>query len=68
MSQTPSASHEPGGPVGLTGLSVVELPGSVAGAYCSRLLADQGAAVTVVGDPQRPLAEGDLRGLEAALR
>lgn len=58
----------PGGSVGLAGLSVVELPGSVAGAYCSRLLADQGAAVTVVGDPQRPLAEGDVRGIEAALR
>ncbi len=68
MSQTSRSVREQRRPVGLAGLSVVELPGSVAGAYCSRLLADQGAGVTVVTDPGRPLTAGETRGLEAALR
>lgn len=36
----------------LSDLVVVEIAGSVAGAYCAKLFADQGALVTVVGDPE----------------
>jgi len=47
----------------LAGLVVVELEGSVAGAYCAKLLADQGATVTTLTDPDASLVAGQPTGI-----
>ncbi len=53
---------------GVAGLKVIEIQGSVAGAYTSRLLADQGARVRVHAHESSSLSVGDARGLEGYLR